>query len=93
MHMSICIRFFKIENLKKIKKKCGRPIFPWSFSLFGVITGSLGTKIQSTLHHKEFILIYHFLTLFFCQKCYFIFSGEPSKLQSFKLPRDEFILN
>lgn len=29
----------------------------------------------------------------FCPKFYFIFSGEPSKLQSFKLPRDEFIFN
>lgn len=76
-----------------MKKKCGWPIFPWSFSLFGVITGYLGTKIQSMLHHKEFILIYHFLTVFFCQNFYFIFSGEPSKLQSFNLPRDEFIFN
>lgn len=32
-------------------------------------------------------------SIFFCQNFYFIFSGEPSKLQSFKLPRDEFILN
>lgn len=82
--MSICIRFFKVENKNDFfwKKKCGWPIFPWSFSLFGVITGYLGTKIQSMLHHKEFILIYHFLTVFFVQNFILYFQENQANFRA-----------